>query len=99
MFVGFCTNSGLGSINNCNNPESVYYGGFFYEGGIRTDNLESFKIGEVIGCEADLKSGFLRWYKTGSLFKECKIPLQMKEKTIYLSVIMYESGDEIELSL
>ncbi len=53
---------------------------------------------DVIICEADLASGKLRWHRNGKKFKECDVPAQMKGKTVYLSILMYE-GDEVLVSL
>ena len=99
--MGFCTNAGLGNINNYRHPESAYYycRGYIWEGGNRTDGFPASDVGDVIICEADSAAGVLRWKRNGNPLKECAVPPQMKGKTAYLSIIMYYAGDEVEVSV
>ncbi len=53
----------------------------------------------MIICEADLASKVLRWHRNGKKFKECAVPAQMKGKTVYLSIMMVNDGDEVLVSL
>ena len=98
--MGFCTNAGLGNSNS-SNPESAYYScyGSIWEGGKRTGSCRESGVGDVIICEADLASGVLRWQMDGDTFKECAVPAQMKDKPVYLSILMYHDGDEVLVSL
>ena len=93
--VGFCTISGLGNKDNNWNPESAYYycGGAIIEGGHRTGGFHYSGVGDVIICEADLAVGVLRWKCNGNLIQQCTMPPQMKDKTLYLSILMLEDGD------
>jgi hypothetical protein len=99
--VGFCTNAGLGNSSNNHHPETAYYycWGWIYEGGKKTDGFPESGVGDVIICEADLASGKLRWHRNGNTSKECAVPAQMKGKTAYLSIVMYNTGDEVLVSL
>lgn len=98
--VGFCTDSGLDKGNNYLNPQSAYYycSGYFWIAGSKSDNSSTTGIRDVLDCEADLKMGVLRWWKNGSVLKECILPQQMNEKCCYLSVIMFNKGDDVDLS-
>ncbi len=73
--------------------------GRIYEGGKKTTGFPFSDVEDVIICEADLPSGKLRWQKNGDTFKECDVPLQMNGKTVYLSIIMSNTGDEVLVSL
>ncbi len=99
--MGFCTNAGLGNFNY-RHPESAYYlcYGSIWEGGKQTAGIfpESV-VGDVIICEADLASGKLRWHRNGDTFKECAVPAQMKDKPVYLSILMGVDGEEVLVSL
>ena len=53
----------------------------------------------MIICEADLGAGVLRWKRNGNPLKECAVPPQMKGKTAYLSILMGDDGDEVEVSV
>ena len=101
IMVGFCTNAGLGNDRNFDHPESAYYYcyGYIYEGGNRTDGFPKSDVGDVIICEADLGAGVLRWKRNGNPLKECAVPPQMKGKTAYLSILMWNDGDEVEVSV
>ncbi len=100
--MGFCTNAGLGNSNNYDHPESAYYycyRGCIWEGGKGAAGFPESGIVDVIICEADLASGKLRWQKDGDTFKECAVPAQMKDKPVYLSILMCDDGDEVLVSL
>ncbi len=71
ILAGFCSNEGLGNLNNYNHPESAYYycWGFFYEGGNSNSGLAVSKFGDAVECEADLSAGVLRWFRNGVLLR------------------------------
>ena len=71
IFVGFCTNAGLGNMTSYGQPESAYYfsAGEIYEGGNRSDGFPKSGEGDVIICEEDLASGVLRWKRNGKMLK------------------------------
>ena len=71
--------------------------GRIFEGGNWTDGFPKSGDGDVIICEADLGAGVLRWKRNGNPLKECAVPPQMKGKTAYLSIIMCNDGDEVEV--
>ena len=73
--------------------------GQIWEGGKYTNGFPKSDVGDVIICEADLGAGVLRWKRNGNPLKECAVPPQMKGKTAYLSIIMYDDGDEVEVSV
>jgi hypothetical protein len=100
ILAGFCSSEGLGNLNNYIHPESAYYyyWGFSYEGGCSSSGLAVSKLGDVVECEADLSAGVLRWFKNGALLKECKTPQSMQGKPAYLSIVMFNAGDEVEVS-
>ena len=100
--MGFCTNAGLGNSRNYNHSESAYYDccyGWIWEGGKGAAGFPESVVGDVIICEADLASGKLRWHRNGKTFKECDVPAQMKDKTVYFSIIMCDDRDEVLVSL
>ena len=101
IIVGFCSDAGLGNSNfmqaefahrNCHT-------GWIYEGGTVTGyGLPGSVVDDLITCEANLTSGVLRWQVNGSPLYVCAVPPKMKEKTLYLSIIMMHDGDEVEVS-
>ena len=100
--MGFCTNAGWGNVNNFHHRESAYYDcqfGSIREGGNRYCGVPKSRDGDVIICEVNLAKGVLRWKKNGDLFRECAVPAQIKGKTLYLSILMYHDGDEVEVSV
>jgi hypothetical protein len=101
ILVGFCTDSVLGIINNFQQRESAYYNcnGYFLEGGRGVGGLSATGAGGMIECEADLKAGVLRWSKNGNLFKDCAVPQKMRGKAVFLSILMRDGGEEVEVSV
>jgi hypothetical protein len=100
IMIGFCTSAALGNKDNLNHAESAYYSclGSFYEGGTNIGLAQS-GVGDVIECEADLLAGVMCWLRNGNTLKECKVPSQMQEKTVFLSISMSHAGDEVEMSV
>jgi hypothetical protein len=100
LMVGFCTSAGLGVESNYFKPESAYYrctGGMF-EGGTHSGIGVASGAGDVVEAEAELGAGVLRWWRNGALLKESAVPQQMKGKTAFLSLLMYYTGSEANLS-
>jgi hypothetical protein len=98
--IGFCTEKGLGNINNYLNAESAYYycgGGTLWSGGSNKKIGIVTVVGETVECVADLVSSKLSWWKEGSQIAECVVPIGMKDKPIYISIILYSTGDEVDL--
>jgi hypothetical protein len=99
--VGFCTEKGLGNIDNYSHAESVYYyctgPGFFYEGGSGKQIDYGTVAGETVDCVADLASFKLSWWKKGNQITECFVPARMRNKPIYISIILWNTGDEVDL--
>jgi hypothetical protein len=54
-------------------------------------------VGDRVQCEADLANGLLRWWKNSNLIKECAVPLQMKGKNVFYSLLMFYSDSEVDL--
>jgi hypothetical protein len=52
---------------------------------------------ETVECVADLASFKLSWWKKGSQIAECAVPTGMRNKPIYISIILFDSGDEVDL--
>lgn len=101
--IGFCTEKGLGSTNNYNNAESVYYycvdNGYLYEGGACKDLSGCGSVnGELVECMVDLLEGRVRWWKGGNVLAECSMPVAMKGKPLYFSIILAYDGDSVEVS-
>jgi hypothetical protein len=46
---------------------------------------------------ADLASFKFSWWKKGSQVTECAVPAGMRNKSIYISIILFDSGDEVDL--
>jgi hypothetical protein len=101
LMVGFCTSAGLGVERNFDKPESAYYGcsGWMYEGGTVSKFDVASGAGDVVEAEAELGTGLLRWWRNGELLKECALPQHMKGKTAFLSLSMFHTGDEVDLSV
>lgn len=57
------------------------------------------KGGDTIECEADLEIGLLRWRRNGLILKDLGVPEKMRGKGVYLSLIMTNPGDEVEVSI
>jgi hypothetical protein len=81
LMVGFCTQEGLGK---CMAPESVY------------KNCGAIE-GETIECIADLVSFQLRWAKEGKRIAETPIPISMRDEPLYLSILLFFEGDEVDI--
>jgi hypothetical protein len=64
----------------------------------KNQGISQISVGDVIICEASLASGVLKW-QYGNKFKEYPVPKQMRGKSIYLSIIMRDEGDEVDVSL
>jgi hypothetical protein len=58
--------------------------------------VASSAAGDALECEAELGVGMLRWWKNGNLIKECVVPQQMKGKTVFLSMLMYNVTCEVD---
>jgi hypothetical protein len=41
----------------------------------------------------------LSWWKKGSRIAECAVPTGMRNKPIYISIILYNTGDEVDLCI
>jgi hypothetical protein len=54
-------------------------------------------VGETIEIVADLKKNKFIWLSKGSQFAECSIPLPMKNKVMFFSLLLYWSDDEVDL--
>jgi hypothetical protein len=52
-----------------------------------------------VECVADLASYKLSWWKKGSRIAECAVPTGMRNKPIYISIILYHTGDEVDLCI
>jgi hypothetical protein len=50
-----------------------------------------------VECVAELTSSKLSWWKKGSQIAECAVPAGMRDKPIYIFIILYSSGDEVDL--
>jgi hypothetical protein len=55
--------------------------------------------GETLECVADLASCKLSWWKKGSRIAECDVPAGMRNKPIYISIMLWNTGDEVDLCL
>jgi hypothetical protein len=102
IMIGFCTEKGLGNINNYGNAESAYYYcyiGTLYSGGSGKSTGIGCAAGETVECIADLASSKLSWWKKGSLIGECSVPVGMMNKPIYISILLNKTGDEVDLCL
>jgi hypothetical protein len=99
--IGFCTEKGLGNMNNFNHVESFYYYcyniGYLFEGGSRREINVSAVNGEVIESVADLVNGRISWLKNGHQFAECIVPVELSSKTLFLSILLFSKDDEIDL--
>lgn len=101
IMIGFCTDTGLGVKNNNSSPESAYYqcSGYFCRGGEYEEHNVVSKGGDTIECEVDLEVGLLRWRRNGLVLKDLGVPEKMRGKGAYLSLIMTNPGDEVEVSI
>jgi hypothetical protein len=50
-------------------------------------------------CVADLTNFRFSWWKKGNKIAECNVPVQMRNKQIYISIILYYSGDVVDLCI
>jgi hypothetical protein len=95
--VGFCTEKGLGNIRNWGHAESAYYScwgiGFLFEGGSSKKIDVDTIAGETVECVADFVSSKLSWWKKGSRIAECAVPVGMRNKPIYISILLLQTGD------
>jgi hypothetical protein len=48
---------------------------------------------------ADLASSKLSWWKKGSQIAECAVPIGMRNKAIYISILLYNTGNEVDLCI
>jgi hypothetical protein len=48
---------------------------------------------------ADLASCKLSWWKNGNEIAKCVVPSGMKNKPIYISVLLYNTGDKVDLCI
>lgn len=101
--IGFCTEKGFG--NNCNfyHAESAYYhcsgNGCLYEGGSGKELISSGSAnGEVVECIADLVEWKISWRKAGKLLGEATVPVGIRGKKLYFSLMLLYAGDEVEVS-
>jgi hypothetical protein len=46
---------------------------------------------------ADLESCSLSWWKKDSQIAECSVPTGMRNKPIFVSIILFNTGDEVDL--
>jgi hypothetical protein len=46
---------------------------------------------------ADLVSCKLSWWEKSSQIAECGVPAGMRNKPIYISIILFNTGDEVDL--
>ena len=90
----------MGNVDNYAHSESAYYNcwGYTYEGSKETAAKKS-SVGDIIECEADLVRNLLIWRNNDEILKECEVPPQMKGKPIYLSILMYNVGDEVDVEV
>jgi hypothetical protein len=99
--VGFCTTKGFGNNYNFYSPESVYYAcwetGSVYEGGKEKKIDVASSNGDLIECQADINRNRVYWWKNGVLIVECPLPEKMREKSVYLSIILLYANDSIDL--
>jgi hypothetical protein len=99
IYVGFCTEKGLGNINNQGHAESAYYScaiGYVFEGGPGKSVGVVTRAGETVECVADLASSKFSWWKKGNRFAECIVPVGMRNKPIYVSLLFSSIGDEAD---
>jgi hypothetical protein len=52
-----------------------------------------------VECVADLASCKLSWWKKGSQIAECAVPAGMRNKPIFVSIILFNTGDEVDLCI
>ena len=53
--------------------------------------------GDLIECQADIKRSRVYWWRNGGLIIECPLPEKMREKSVYLSIILLYANDSIDL--
>jgi hypothetical protein len=100
LIIGFCTETGLNTIDSWKVLESAYY---FCGDQMISLNGVCNKVNvfcsnnDVVNCEADLERGRLCWSKNGNRIAECDLPVQMKNKPIYLSLMLCHSNDIVDL--
>jgi hypothetical protein len=103
ILIGFCTEKGLGNINNFKHAESAYYQcyspAYLCEGGSEKRTDVVIVVGETVECVADLASCKLSWWKNGSQFAECAVPAGMRNKPIYISILLVYAGEEVDLCI
>jgi hypothetical protein len=99
--VGFCTEKGLGCINSFANADSVYFHchdkGSLREGGSCKQINEEVEEGDLIECVADLPNRKFSWWRNATKFLECRLPTEMKNQVIFISILLCNSGDEVDL--
>jgi hypothetical protein len=55
--------------------------------------------GETVECVAELGSYKFSWWKKGSQIGECVVPAGMRNKPIYISILISKPGDEVDLCI
>jgi hypothetical protein len=55
--------------------------------------------GDIVECEPDFGSGVMRWWKNSVKLTESGIPPEMMGKPIYLSIILFHTNDNVDLSI
>jgi hypothetical protein len=55
--------------------------------------------GETVECVADLESNKLSWWKNGSQIAECDVPAGMRNQPIYVSIVLFHTGDKVDLGI
>lgn len=93
---GFTANSTIGtSAISYVNKESVFYccHGHFFQTGVGME-LDACGDNDEIDLEADLSQKKLRWRKNGTLLREIDVPKTMKDRTLYMAMLMNYEGEE-----
>jgi hypothetical protein len=52
-----------------------------------------------VECVADLANFKLSWWKKGNRIAECAVPTGMRNKSIYISILLFETGEEVDLCI
>jgi hypothetical protein len=97
--IGYCTEKGLGNCNIHHQADSAYYycNGYLYQGGSPKQIGVGIFGWETVECVADLPNYKLSWWKKGSPIAECTVPYGMRNKPIYISIMLYSTGDEVDI--
>ena len=55
------------------------------------------RAGDTVEVSVNFVTGKFEWLKEGTKLAECGIPASMKDKPIYLSILMHYANDEVEV--